>query len=204
MAQASILPPTDLNIAAAAECIRNGGIVAYPTETVYGLAANPFDPIALAGLFDIKGRPPDKPVLLLIHDRSDLEILTSGITRIAIDLMDRFWPGPLTLLLPAREGLSTFVTSGSGTVAVRLSSCDAALALCQAAGMPITSTSANRDGAPPATTPGQAAELIDTSLGLVLDGHCEPDALPSTIVDATGPEPMLVRAGAISASDILH
>jgi L-threonylcarbamoyladenylate synthase len=203
MAPAPILSPTRTNIEAAAEHIKTGGIVAYPTETVYGLAVDPFDAVALERLFEVKGRPPDKPVLLLIHDRSDLDLLASSLPEAAVKLMDRFWPGPLTLLLPARDDLLPFVTSGSGAVAVRLSSNETSRSLCQAAGRPITSTSANLGGEPPASTAEQSSNLLSSNDGLVLDGHCESDALPSTIVDLTASEPVILRAGAIAPSEII-
>ena len=198
-----ILSPTTTNIRTAAEFIKDGGIVSYPTETVYGLGADPFNAGALEKLFKLKGRPPDKPVLLLIHDRSQLDLLTTDIPKIAVKLMDQFWPGPLTLLLPARMDLLSFVTSGSDTVAVRQSSDETSYALCRATGKPITSTSANLMGERPATTAKQASGLFDNHDGLILDGHCNFNALPSTIVDTTASEPMVVRAGAIDPSELI-
>jgi L-threonylcarbamoyladenylate synthase len=192
-----ILPPSSANIERAARRIEAGGIVAYPTETVFGLAANPFDESALARLFALKDRLPDKPVLLLIHDPSELDLLTESVPQLARDLMVNFWPGPLTLLFPARGNLSPHITSGSRTVAVRQSSNPTAQALCLAAGMPITSTSANRSSERPATTSKKALGLLPHPEDLVLEGTCPPGALPSTIVDATGKVPVIVREGAI-------
>ena len=202
MPPVSILSPTPQNITAAAHCIRDGAIVAYPTETVYGLGVDPFNDKALQRLFALKGRPPGNPVLLLIHNRLDIEQLVTRIPPMALDLMDRFWPGPLTLILPARETLSPHVTSGSGTVAVRQASQGTARDLLLATGGPITSTSANRRGEVPATSPEQAAKLLGKG-NIVLDGHCEPDALPSTLVDTTGKVPTIVRPGAIPGTDIV-
>lgn len=203
MPPVSILPPTPRNITVAARCIRDGGIVAYPTETLYGLGVDPFNDRALQRLFALKGRPPDHPVLLLIHNRSDIEQLVTRIPPIASDLMDRFWPGPLTLILPAREALSPHVTSGSGTVAIRQASQGTAGDLLLATGGPITSTSANYRGRAPATSPEQAAELMEGEGNIVLDGHCEPDALPSTLVDTTGEIPTIIRPGAIPRTQII-
>ncbi len=202
MSQAPILAATAINIAAAAARIRNGGIVAYPTETVYGLGVDPHNHNALQRVFAIKGRSPDRPVLLLIHDRADLNLLASGIPRMAIHLMDRFWPGPLTLILPAREGLSDYITSGSGTIAVRQASPGPAADLVRATG-PITSTSANRSNHPPATASREAAGLLTEEDGLILEGHCDPDALPSTLVDTLGEHPTIIRHGAIPEAMIL-
>ncbi len=203
MSSARILSPTTTNIRTAAEFINGGGIVSYPTETVYGLGVDPFNVGALERLFELKGRPPDKPVLLLIHDRSQLNLLTTDIPKIAVNLMDQFWPGPLTLLLPARMDLLSFVTSGSDTVAVRQSSDETSYSLCRAAGKPITSTSANLRGERPATTAEQVSGLFCSHNGLILDGHCKVDALPSTIVDATASKPVVVRIGAIDPTEII-
>ena len=203
MSSGSILTPDRQNISTAADCIRNGGIVAYPTETVYGLGVDPFDDRALQRLFALKERPPEHPVLLLIHSRSEIEQLVTHIPSIASDLMDRFWPGPLTLILPARENLSSYVTSAAGTVAIRQASQGTAADLLVATRGPITSTSANRGGQTPATTAQEAAEFVTGENDIVLDGYCEPDALPSTLVDTTGEVPTILRPGAIPRSDIL-
>lgn len=202
MPSGQVLPPSPDNIGKAAHRIAQGGIVAYPTETVFGLAVNPFDESALEQLFLLKQRPPDKPVLLLISEISELDLLAESTPPLARELMDTFWPGPLTLLLPARHDLSDYVTSGSETVAVRQSSNPTAHALCQAVGAPITSTSANHSSQPPATTSETAAQLLGNPEDLVLAGVCRPDAEPSTIVDATGAKPVIVREGVLSASDL--
>lgn len=203
MSSGSILTPDHQNISTAADCIRNGGIVAYPTETVYGLGVDPFDDRALQRLFALKERPPEHPVLLLIHSRSEIEQLATHIPSIASDLMDRFWPGPLTLILPARENLSSYVTSATGTVAIRQANQGTAADLLVATRGPITSTSANRGGQTPATTAQEAAEFVTGENDIVLDGYCVPDALPSTLVDTTGEVPTILRPGAIPRSDIL-
>lgn len=200
---APALHPSEDNVARAAELIRSGGVVAYPTETVFGLGADPKDEDALRFLFDIKGRPADQPVLLLIADLQDVTLFASAISPAAELLIDRFWPGPLTLIFPANPGLSEFITSGSKTVALRQASPGTALDLVQACGHPITSTSANRSGEPPATTAKQASALLPPANTLVLSGQCLPDASPSTIVDTTGGAPRVVRAGAIPEDEII-
>jgi L-threonylcarbamoyladenylate synthase len=202
MSAAPILSPTETNLKNAARLIRSGGVVGYPTETVYGFGVDPFSEAALDHLFAIKGRPPDQPVLLLIADREEAHMLSPSVSPIASDLMDRFWPGPLTLILPAREGLSTYITSGSGTVALRLASPGTAFDLLTETGSPITSTSANCSGEAPATTSEGASAILPQD-ALVLDGHCESTALPSTIVDTTGSTPCIVRNGAIPPTQIL-
>ena len=203
MAQAALLPPTRQNIKIAADLILAGGVVAYPTETVYGLGVDPANEAALARLFSIKGRPADQPVLLLVAERSQLSDLASSVSSLASDLMDRFWPGPLTLILPARNGLSNYVTTGSNTVAVRQASPGVAADLLDQTDIPITSTSANRTGERPAVTSTQVAALLPENDALALDGQCTPDALPSTLVDVTGHHPRVIRDGAIPKADIL-
>jgi len=198
------LPPSAQHIQEAATHIQNGGIVAYPTETVYGLGVDPRNEDALEALFALKGRPPDRPALLLIHTRNDLHDLASSIPDAAYDLMDRFWPGPLTLLLPARSGLSPYITSGADTVAVRQASPGVAHDLVALTHGPITSTSANRTGAPPALSGTEAAQQFLEDNVLVLDGQCEPEALPSTLVDTTSTELVVIRTGTISESEILR
>ena len=202
--RAPILPATVSGIQNAAARLRTGDIVAYPTETVYGLAVDPTNESALRRLFDVKGRPPDQPVLLLIHDRSHLSSLADSISDIATDLMNRFCPGPLSLIYPAVDGLSAYITSGSSTVAVRLASPGPAFDLAAAFGGPITSTSANRTGLASAISASEAAELFTESVGVVIDGRCDPHAVPSTLVDTTGKRPVILREGAIPESELLY
>ena len=197
-----ITRPDEDGITAAARHLSCGGIVGYPTETVFGLAVDPFDEGALDRLFSLKGRPPDRPVLLLIEKPGDLYQLTPNLPDPAHRLIDRHWPGPLTLVLPAVVGLSSFVTSNSGTVAVRQASPGPALDLVTRFGHPITSTSANPTGQPPSTSSHHVATWADPGV-LILEGTCDPDATPSTLVDVTAGELRILREGAVPSSDIL-
>jgi L-threonylcarbamoyladenylate synthase len=171
------------------------GLIALPTETFYGLAVRPMDQEALGRLHEAKGRPPDKPILLLIGHPDQLGPLVSAIPPAASLLMARFWPGPLTLVFPAAKGLSPRLTAGTGTIGVRLPPLPHLRALLRAVG-PLTGTSANRSAEPPLDT----AAAVDCSLGddldLILDGGRTAGGAVSTIVDTRLPL-RLLRPGAV-------
>ncbi len=188
-----ILPVDAASIAAAAEALRRGEVVAYPTETVYGLGADPRSPEAVDRLFQVKGRAQDQPVLLIIAEPEDFEriVVVSDAARRCIDA---FWPGPLTLVLPAKGAFPSGVQAPDGTVAVRCPACPAARALARAFGGPITSTSANRAGAPPAL---RAADAALDGVFCVLDGGELPPSAPSTVYAPDRDE--ILREGALSA-----
>ena len=189
-------------IARAASLLRAGGIVAYPTETYYGLAVDPFNEKALARPFRLKNRPAVKPVLVLVADRAQVDLLAGQITATARRLMDRFWPGPLTLVLPARSGLSRFLTGGTGTVGVRLSPHPVAAALLQAFGAPLTATSANRSGELPAVTAGEVRTAFASEVDLILDGGETPGKMGSTLVGVCGSQVTCLREGCISFAQV--
>jgi L-threonylcarbamoyladenylate synthase len=186
----------EARVAAAAAVLRRGGLVAYPTETFYGLGALAGDPGALERLARAKLRPEGKPLPLLAADSAQV-LEVARLDGLAARLAARFWPGPLTLVLPALPGLDAAVTAGSGTVAVRVPGSELARALARQAGGAIVSTSANLSGEPP---PGSAAELspsLVARIDHVLDGGSTPGGRPSTIVEVVGERVRLVRAGAI-------
>lgn len=184
-------------VAAAVAVLRQGGLVACPTETFYALAADSAQEEALQRLVALKGRPEAKPLLLLVADVAMVAQVAAAVPPLALRLMRAFWPGPLTLVLPARPGLPQPLTGGTGTIGVRQSGEPLARAVAQGLGRPITGTSANRSGQPPLTTAAAVAAALGTELDLILDvGPC-PGGLPSTILRLTGPQPELVRAGAI-------
>ena len=187
-----ILPPTEDALVLAAELLRADEVVAYPTETVYGLAVNPRSPKALERLFTVKGRGDGKPVLLIVDDAARLASLVRVLDAAARQCMDAFWPGPLSLLLPAAAGLPTQLTGGKDKVCVRCPGCETARALCRVFGGALTSTSANRAGEAPACSVG-ALDL--DGVALALDGGSLAPSTPSTVYDpATG---KVLRAGAI-------
>ncbi len=187
------------SIKRAADTITGGGVVAFPTETSYGIGAAWNIPSALDRVFEIKHRPRSKPLLLLVAEKEWLDLLTARIPSYAKQLMDRFWPGPLTILLPAKPNLPAPITGATGKVAVRISSNPTAFELTKAAGRPITATSANLAGAEPCRSPQEILKQLTAPCpDLVLDDGILPPSPPSTIVDCTGPAPELVRKGALS------
>ncbi|NUM56861.1 MAG: threonylcarbamoyl-AMP synthase [Candidatus Hydrogenedentes bacterium] len=193
-----LVPPTPECIDEAAAIIRAGGVVAYPTETVYGLAADPFSVAAIESLFAMKGRSESNPILLIAANMEQVERIVSKISPDARAYMDRFWPGPLSLLLPKSDELPASLCAGGPKVCVRIPSSETARALCRAVGHAITSTSANRSGAP---APSAAATIELDGVALCIDGGALPPSLPSTVFD---PDLRIVhRPGAVSDSTLL-
>lgn len=183
--------------------LARGGVVAFPTETFYGLAVNPFIAGALARLFALKQRPPDKPVLVLIDEPARLGELVREVPPLYEVLMARFWPGPLTMIFPGRPGLPEALTDGRGTIGIRLSSQPLACRLATAAGGVISGTSANPGGAPAANTAAEVRAFFPTGLAGILDGGQAPGGHGSTIVACEGGRLRLIRSGAIPFSEIL-
>lgn len=189
-------------IAEAVAAIRRGGVVAIPTDTLYGLAANPFDPRAVDRVFDIKGRRANLPLPLIA---ADLEQVAHWIGEPSADvarLAQRFWPGPLTLLLPAPASLAPAVAAGTGKVGVRVPDHAVARALCRACGEPLTATSANRSGEPATADPDEVARTLGGYVDVLLDSGPTRGGPPSTVVDVGGAQWTLVRAGAVGWDDI--
>ncbi|MFI5354020.1 MAG: L-threonylcarbamoyladenylate synthase [Desulfobaccales bacterium] len=188
--------------AEARRVLRSGGVLALPTETFYALAVNPFDPAALARLYALKARPAAKPVLVLIAGLEMLFQVVREVPAAAIPLMAAFWPGPLTLILPARLDLPPLLTGGTGTIGLRQPRQDLVCRLMAALGLPLTGTSANRSGQEPLATAAVVARDLGDEVDLILDAGPCPGGLPSTIVDVTVSPPRLVRAGALATSAI--
>ncbi|HXF94848.1 MAG TPA: L-threonylcarbamoyladenylate synthase [Gemmatimonadales bacterium] len=185
--------------------LERGGLLAYPTETVYGLGSRARGD-EVAALAALKGRRPDKPFLLLVSSRAMAEALGLAFNTSADALARAFWPGPLTLILPGGGGMPDLLRGPEGGIAVRWTSQPAIARLVAALGEPLTSTSANLPGQPPA--PGSAAILRDFAAAvregrlLVLDGGVLGNRPPSTVVDCTGPIPRLIRAGALTLAEL--
>jgi L-threonylcarbamoyladenylate synthase len=186
----------------AATWIRDGGLVAIPTDTLYGLAADPFNAAAVARVFAAKGRGAEHALPLVAADVGQVVHDIGPLSRAAETLAARFWPGPLTLILPAPARLAAAVTGGTGTVGVRVPSYDVTRALCRAVGRPITATSANVSGQPATADPEIVERTLGDRLDYLLDTGRTPGGPPSTVLDTTGPAPRLVRAGAISWDEI--
>jgi L-threonylcarbamoyladenylate synthase len=185
----------------ATAAILKGGIIAYPTETVYGLGARYDDERALDRLYHLKKRPADKTMPLIIGTVADLDFMVEYVTDAARALISRYWPGPLTLVFRAKSGLSGFITSNSN-IALRIPGESFALDLVRAVGIPITSTSANISGLPPARSAAMATGYFGPGLDLVVDGGESPANKPSAIVDVTQDEFRILREGSITGSDM--
>jgi L-threonylcarbamoyladenylate synthase len=177
-------------------------LLALPTETFYGLAAHPFQEEALVRLFTLKGRTEDKPVLLLVSDVDMVSAVARDIPPQARDLMRAFWPGPLTLILPARPELSPRLTGNTDGVGLRQPRQEVTCRLIAALGFPVTGTSANRAGWPAFTRAEEVESEFGGELALVLDAGPCPGGLPSTIVAVNVNPPRLIRAGAVPVADI--
>ena len=186
----------------AARLVRAGGLIIYPTDTVYGLGCDPLNTRAVERAFRAKGRGFDKPMPVLA---SGLEqaMRIAEFSPQALRLAEVFWPGPLTLVLPRRPVLPDAVSCGRPSVGVRVPGHDFALRLIEACGGLLIGTSANRSGHPPPRTAQEAISKLGDVVDLVIDGGPAPLGIPSTVVDLTGPEPVVLREGAISSEHLL-
>jgi L-threonylcarbamoyladenylate synthase len=191
------------DLAQAAHLLRIGKPVAFPTDTVYGLGANAQDEAAVQKIYHAKGRPSDKPLILLIHDKARLAQFAGHISDTAQTHMDAFWPGPLTLIFPLLEGtVSAAVTRGKTTIGVRMPNHAIALALLELANVPIAAPSANLSGNPSPTTAAQVAADLDGRIAAIVTGSICNIGEASTIVDVCGDVPVILRQGAISAMQL--
>ena len=195
------VPATPANIAAAAAILREGGVVAIPTETVYGLAANAFDSAAVARVFEIKRRPSFDPLIVHVCDAEMMERVASEVPSTARRLVERFWPGPLTVVLPKSQAVPAIVTAGGSTVAVRLPSHLVAQAVIRQAGVPLAAPSANPFGEISPTRARHVARALGTLVDMILDGGPSEHGVESTIV-SLAPSPAILRPGAIDAEAI--
>ena len=186
------------DIAAAAGLLRNGKLVAIPTETVYGLGANGLDENAVLRIFEAKGRPQDNPLILHISEPKELESICHDIPAQAWLLAEHFWPGPLTMVLPVRDLVPKRTTAGLDTVAVRCPKTAATRELIRLAGVPIAAPSANRSGKPSTTTAAHVLHDMDGRIEAILDGGPCEVGVESTIVDLTGEHPRILRPGAVT------
>jgi L-threonylcarbamoyladenylate synthase len=182
----------------AADVIRAGGLVAFPTETVYGLGANALDAAAVARIFEAKGRPATNPVIVHVFDASNVLNVASNWPETARKLVDRFWPGPLTLVVPKADVVPSIVTAGGPTVAVRCPDHPVASALIRAAGVPVAAPSANRSTELSPTRAEHVLKGLNGRIDLLLDGGPCRGGIESTVVDVTGEVPRLLRPGLIT------
>lgn len=186
----------------AAAAIRRGALVAAPTDTLYGVLADASNPRAVRNLFRAKGRPESKPILLLIDSIDRLHGLVGSFPSAFTPLADRFWPGPLTLVLPAGAGVSEAVSAGTGTVAVRLPRSSLVRDLARRANCALTGTSANRSGRVGARSGREVAQQLGGRIRLILDAGPVARPEPSTILDLSCDEPRILRPGCIGLPEI--
>ena len=190
--------PDPDSIARAADCLRRGGLVAFPTETVYGLGAHALDPVAVQRLFEAKGRPANDPLIVHIPSFDRIPALTRHMPADARALADRFWPGPLTLVLERSLRVPDGVTAGLETVAIRIPSHPVARALLLAADLPVAAPSANLFSRPSPTRAAHVLEDLDGRIDMVLDGGVTEVGLESTVLDLAHGTPTVLRPGAIT------
>lgn len=197
-----VLKDTHENIIKGSEVIRRGGLVAFPTETVYGLGADALNPSAVAGIFEAKQRPFFDPLIVHIADCSDISRLTTGIDKKTYALVEKFWPGPLTVILPKSHTVPDIITSGLDTVALRMPRHETALTLIKEAGTPIAAPSANRFSCLSPTTSRHVMEQLGNSVDIILDGGPCTVGIESTIIKITPEGIHLLRPGGIDAEAI--
>ncbi len=190
--------PNPDDIARAAECLRRGGLVAFPTETVYGLGVHALDRDAVRKLFDAKGRPADDPLIVHVAEFAQIASLVTALPEHAAALAVRFWPGPLTLILPRASSVPLEVTAGLQTVAIRIPAHPVARALLAAAAVPVAAPSANLFSRPSPTRASHVVEDLDGRIDMVIDGGATDVGVESTVLDLTVNPPQLLRPGAIT------
>jgi len=186
----------------AANILADGGLVAFPTETVYGLGANALDAQAVDRIFVAKGRPASDPIIVHLHDLAQLPTIAVNIPDLAYELARQFWPGPLTLVLQRNENVPPNVSAGMPTVAVRMPSHPVAVALLRQANLPVAAPSANRFARPSATTAAHVLEDLDGRIECILDGGAAVIGVESTILNLTKDQPVLLRPGGVTVETL--
>ena len=196
-----VVPATPENLDRAAALLQSGAVVAFPTETVYGLGANAFDCNAVARIFEIKARPQFDPLIVHVYDEAMLECVAAEVSPLGRSLIEAFWPGPLTLVFRKRDAVPDLVTAGLATVAVRMPAHPVARALIERAGTPLAAPSANPFGRLSPTRAGHVEQLLGDRVDLILDGGPAEFGIESTIV-LLEPRPVLLRPGAVPAEAV--
>ena len=194
----SLVRPEDKPLVLAAEVIQAGGVIVYPTETLYGIGSNAWDGSAIAKIRALKYRTEQKPILVIARSQEQVRLLAEEISPLAQRFIDAFWPGPLTLVFKASNQVPDLLSRGTGTIGVRIPSSAVCLRLLELAGCPLTSSSANLSGQPPLMTVGEIQRAIPKGIDLFLDGGQLPPSRPSTVLDVTGDVARILRKGAIS------
>jgi len=199
--ETKVLPVGKEAIDVAVQILAEGGLVAFPTDTVYGVGAHAFQPDAVERIYTAKFRPRDKAIPILLAQADDLVLVAEGITETAWLLAERFWPGGLTLVLPKKANVPDVVSAGGPTVAVRVPDHPVPLALMAALGAPLAATSANLSGHPSPVTAQEVEAELGGRIELILDGGRCPGGIPSTVLDLTTDPPTILRAGAIAVEE---
>lgn len=194
-------PLDDLHINQAVATLKDGGVVAFPTDTVYGVGADPFQPEAIRKLYQIKGRPIDKPIPILVGSVGDVERVAQNLPPRFSQLAEQFWPGELTLIVEAKS-LPPEVTAGGDTVGVRMPDHPLALALLQRFGGAIATTSANKSDEPPATSAAEVRSALGDLVNIILDGGETTTKVASTVLDLSVSPPQIRRQGGISMDQL--
>jgi L-threonylcarbamoyladenylate synthase len=196
-----ILNAEEESIITASRLVRDGGVVVFPTDTVYGIGCNPFRIEAVNRVFGIKGDR-DKPLPVLASDLSNIEKI-AHLSKLARRIAERFWPGPLTLILPKKHTLPNVVTRNLNSVGVRIPKHDVAIKLIRLSGGLLTGTSANKTGSSPSRTANEAIRQLRDEVDLVIDGGPTPIGTSSTVINALSKNPLLLREGPVSLEEIL-
>ena len=197
-----ILGTDDKGITEAAKILKEGGLVAFPTETVYGLGANAMDDEAVSKVYAAKGRPSDNPMIVHVAKPQDLTLLTDNITDDMKKLAENFWPGPLTMVVQAKPQVSRITTGGLDTVAVRIPDNETTLKLIETAGMPMAGPSANLSGHPSPTSSNHVYDDLQGRIDAVIQGEICKVGIESTVVAMTSPAPVILRPGIVTAEDL--
>ena len=189
-------------ISAAVAARQRGDAIAFPTETLYGLGADALDTTAVEKIYRLKGRDPANPIPVLVADRGMLDVLVAKIPPLAERLINEFWPGPLTLVLPARKDIPRPLLNSSGGVGVRISSQPIAAEIVQGLGRPLTATSANPSGKPPARTVEEARKYFAAEIAVFIDGGALASETGSTVAQIIGDKIKIIREGEIARSEL--
>jgi L-threonylcarbamoyladenylate synthase len=182
--------------------VQHGGVVAFPTDTVYGIGASLNHPDALRRIYDIKGRDVANPLPVLLSSIDRIDLVAEIPDALVLGLLRHFWPGGLTIALPARAGVPREVVHPDGTVGVRVPNHSIALTLCERAGGALATTSANRSGEPPACSPGDITDQLDDAIDIVLHGGFTPCGEPSTVIRVENATIAMIRAGSVASQDV--
>jgi len=196
------LTPEPELISDAAAILQNGGVIGYPTETVYGIGCNAFDEKAVNRIYDLKHRDKSNALIIIAADIIQISDIVQSIPEQAEKLIDNFWPGPLTMVFEMSQSLKDFPFGKSKTIAIRIPDCPICLSLLKISGFPIVSTSANISGQPAALKASEVYSYFGKQLDLIIDGGDTPSQEPSTVIDITKTPPRLIREGAITPLEI--